>query len=235
MNLVSASHQLKELALDLLFPPHCVGCGRGGTFICSQCRSKLQYLAPPLCLRCGQPLAAGTTCPECESDPPQIDGIRSLLPYDGVTRRAILQFKYENVKALAAPLAQLMWEYQQTQRLPVDVLMPVPLHPRRLRSRGYNQSGLLASELGRLASLPVVEDSIVRRKHTAPQARTASVEDRRRNVADAFACRGRRGAGKHILLIDDVCTSGATLNACAAALKATGAASVWGLTLAREV
>ena len=164
-----------------------------------------------------------------------IDGIRSLFTYDGVIRRAILQFKYENVRALSAPLAQLMWEYQQTQQLPADVFMPVPLHPRRLRSRGYNQSGLLAKELSRFASLPVVNDSIVRRKDTAPQARTASLGDRQRNVADAFVCRDRRSAGRHIVLIDDVCTSGATLKACATALKSAGAASVWGLTLAREV
>lgn len=188
-----------------------------------------------MCERCGQPLAAGTTCADCEDVPPQIDGIRSLFPYDGAIRRAILQFKYENVKALAKPLAQLMWEYQQTQQLPADLLVPVPLHPRRLRSRGYNQSGLLARELGRLASLPVVEDSIIRRRNTSPQARTASVEDRRRNVAGAFAYRGKRGAGKQIIIIDDVCTSGATLRACAAALKSAGAASVWGLTLAREI
>ena len=235
MNLVSASRQLKESALDLLFPRHCVGCGRGGAFLCSRCRSTLQYLAPPLCERCGRPLAAGAECPDCESTSSQIDGIRSLFPYDGVIRQAILQLKYQNVRALAAPLAQLMWEYQQTQRLPADILMPVPLHPRRLRSRGYNQSGLLASELGRLTSLPVVEDSIVRRKNTAAQARTDSVEDRRRNVAGAFACRDKRGSGNQIIIIDDVCTSGATLRACAAALKSIGAASVWGLTLAREV
>jgi len=174
-------------------------------------------------------------CLDCENAATDIDGIRSLYPYDGVIRRAVIQLKYENVKALASPLAQLMGEYQRKHPLPADVLMPVPLHPRRLRSRGYNQSGLLASELGRLTSLPVVEGSIVRRKNTAPQARTDSVEDRRHNVAGAFACMDKRGAGKQIIIIDDVCTSGATLRACAAALKAAGAASVWGLTLAREI
>lgn len=235
MNPVSASRQLRDLALDLLFPPRCVGCGKGGALLCSGCRSALQYLPPPLCDRCGLPLAESQVCTDCANDPPQIDGIRSLFPYDSVIRQAILQFKYENVRALASPLALLLWEYQQAQRLPADVLMPVPLHPHRLRSRGYNQSGLLARELGRLAALPVADDSIVRRKNTAPQARTASVADRRRNVADAFACRDRRSAGRHVIIIDDVCTSGATLKACAAALKAAGAASVWGLTLAREV
>jgi ComF family protein len=235
VNPVSASHQFKELALDLLFPRHCVGCGRGGALLCSQCRSTLQYLSPPLCDRCGLPIRDGNMCLDCENAATDIDGIRSLFPYDGAIQRAIIQLKYQNVRALASPLAQLMWEYQQTQRLPADVLMPVPLHPRRLRSRGYNQSGLLASELGRFASLPVVDDSVIRRKNTAPQARTTSVEDRRRNVAGAFACRDKRGAGKHIIVIDDVCTSSATLRACAAALKAEGAVSVWGLTLAREV
>lgn len=235
MNLVSVSRQLKESALDLLFPPRCVGCGREGYLLCSSCRSKLQYLPPPLCELCGLPLRDGNMCPDCKNAATDIDGIRSLYPYDGVMRRAVIQLKYENVKALAAPLARLMWEYLEAQRLPVDLLMPVPLHPRRIRSRGYNQSELLSRELGKFASLPVVDGSIVRKRNTAPQARTASVEDRRRNVSDAFACRDRRGVGKRIIVIDDVCTSGATLKACAAALKSIGAASVWGLTLAREV
>lgn len=235
MNLISVSHQLKESALDLLFPARCVGCGREGYLFCSSCRSKLQYLPSPLCHRCGLPLRDGNMCLDCENAAADIDGIRSLYPYDGVVRRAIIQLKYENVKALAAPLAQLMWEYMEAQHLPVDLLMPVPLHPRRMRHRGYNQSELLARELGRLASLPVVDGSIVRKRNTAPQAKTASVEDRRRNVSDAFACRDKRGAGRRIAVIDDVCTSGATLKACATALKSAGAASVWGLTLAREV
>lgn len=116
-----------------------------------------------------------------------------------------------------------------------EALVPVPMHPRRLRERGYNQSRLLARELGNLTKLPVFEDCLIRVKEAQPQARTASVEGRRKNVADAFVCQNGKVTGKQIILIDDVCTSGATLESCASALKGEGASSVWGLTLAREI
>ena len=235
MNLVASLNQLKTLVLDLLFPRRCVGCGTGGSFLCAPCQSALPHLPPPLCAKCGKPLSFGTLCHDCENHPIEIEGIRSLFPFNGVVRQAILQFKYQNVKALAAPLAQLMGEYLGAHPLPADTLIPVPLHPRRLRERGYNQSSLLARELSKLASLPIVDGALLRLKNTPPQTKTNSAEDRQRNVAGAFTCRDRQLAGRRILLIDDVCTSGATLDACAAALKMAGATSVWGLTLAREV
>ncbi len=132
------------------------------------------------------------------------------------------------------PLARLMYDYLVNNPIPADVLVPVALHRQRLRERGYNQSGLLAVELGRLAGLPVVEGCLVRQRYTAAQARTSNVTERRQNILGAFACRDNRLRGKQVLLIDDVCTSGATLDSCAVALKLGGAASVWGLTLARE-
>jgi ComF family protein len=112
--------------------------------------------------------------------------------------------------------------------------VPVPLHQKRLRERGYNQSRLLAQELGKLTKLPLVADCLIRERHAPPQARTANVAERRSNVANAFSCRDDRLRNKRILLIDDVATSGATLDACARALKEAGAISVWGLVLARE-
>jgi ComF family protein len=111
----------------------------------------------------------------------------------------------------------------------------VPLHPRRLRERGYNQSSLLARELAKHIDLPVIENCLIRVKQAKPQVRAGDVRERRRNVADAFVCRDAEVSGKQIILIDDVCTSGATLESCATALKNKGAMSVWGLTLAREI
>ena len=194
----------------------------------------LPRLKLPLCTRCGKSIASGIVCADCASRPPEIDGIRSVFRFEGTVRQAILQFKYKNVKALAAPLAALMEEYLRGHPLPAAVLVPVPLHPRRMRERGYNQSLLLARELGRLAALPVAESTLVRLKNTPPQTRTHSARERRRNTAGAFACRNRLLRGRQVLLIDDVCTSGATLSACARAVRAGGATSVWGLTLARE-
>jgi competence protein ComFC len=226
--------RIKMMALDLLFPRWCVGCGREGDFICPACLQSLPRIMPPLCPRCGLPQSSDSLCPVCLGWPAEIDGIRAPFRFDGVIRQAIHQLKYRNLRALAGRLAQLLNEYRLSFPVPGEVLIPVPLHPRRLRERGYNQSRLLAKELGKLAGLPVVTDCLVRERPTAPQARTASVGERRGNVAGAFACR-RRLEGKPVILIDDVSTSGATLDACARALKQAGAASVWGLVLAREI
>jgi len=133
------------------------------------------------------------------------------------------------------PLASFLHDYLVTNPVPGEVLVPVPLHQKRLRERGYNQSRLLAQELGKLINLPVVNDCLIRQKHTPAQTRASTVDERRSNVVDAFVCHNHRLKDKRVLLIDDVATSGATLDACAAALKSAGAVSVWGLALAREI
>jgi len=190
---------------------------------------------PPLCPKCGRPQSSGILCPGCVSWQAKIDGIRSPFRFDGVMRQAIYQLKYRNLRALAVPLAKLLQDYLTTSHVPGEALVPVPLHQKRLRQRGYNQSHLLAQELGKLINLPVVDDCLIRLRYAPPQARTSTVNERRSNVADAFTCRNQRLQDKQVLLIDDVSTSGATLDACAAALKAAGASSVWGLALAREI
>ena len=190
---------------------------------------------PPLCPGCGKPQASGILCPVCRQRQTEIDGIRSPFRFAEVIREAIHQLKYRNLKAISPCLAGLLADYLQSSPLPGEALVPVPLHPRRLRERGYNQSSLLARELGKLINLPVIEDCLVRVKEAQPQVRTATVEDRRKNVTDAFKCQNGKVRGKQIILIDDVCTSGATLESCASALKSEGVTSVWGLTLAREI
>jgi ComF family protein len=190
---------------------------------------------PPLCPKCGRPQSSAVLCPGCVGWQAEIDGIRSPFHFDGAIRQAIHELKYRNLRALAVLLARLLGDYLASYPVPGEVLVPVPLHQKRLRERGYNQSRLLAQELGKLTNLPVVADCLIRQRHAPPQARTATVDERRSNVADAFSCRDRRLQDKQVLLIDDVSTSGATLDACAKALKEAGAASVWGLVLAREV
>ena len=227
--------KLKGIALDFLFPQWCVGCGKEGEFICYSCRRSLPRVMPPLCPRCGKPQPSGIVCPTCVSWQAEIDGIRSPFRFDGVMRQAIHQLKYRNLRAIAKPLAKSLNDYIAANPIPGEVLIPVPLHPKRLRERGYNQSSLLAKELGKLTSLPVVDDCLIRQRHAPPQARSSTVEERRSNVAGAFVCRDHRLQNKQVLLIDDVSTSGATLDACAAALKAVGATSAWGLVLAREI
>ncbi len=198
-------------------------------------RNLLPGIMPPLCPKCGRPQPSGILCPGCVSWQAEIDGIRSPFRFDGTIRQAVHQLKYHNLRTLAALLARLLSDYLFTNPVPGEALVPVPLHRKRLRERGYNQSSLLAGELGKLIGLSVVGDCLIRERPTPPQARTTTVYERQSNVAHAFTCRDDRLRNKQVLLIDDVATSGATLDDCARALKAAGAASVWGLTLAREI
>ncbi|MFC1987819.1 ComF family protein [Chloroflexota bacterium] len=223
------------MALDLLFPQWCIGCGKESGFICGSCRSLLPRVMPPLCPRCGRHQPGGVLCSSCVSWQADIDGIRSPFRFEGIMRQIIYQLKYKNIRALAAPLSRMLNDYLTTNPIPVEALVPVPLHRKRLRERGYNQSSLLAKELGKLTNLPVVGDCLIRQRSTQPQARTSNVKERQTNVTGAFACYNQRLRDKQVLLVDDVSTSGATLNACAVALKAAGATSVWGLALAREI
>ncbi len=192
-------------------------------------------LSSPICPKCGRPQASGIICASCIQRQTELDGIRSPFRFDGVVRKAIHELKYHNLRAIAGCLAGLLAVYLQSNPLPGEILIPVPLHPRRLRERGYNQSNLLARELGKIIGLPLVEDCLIRVKQAQPQVRAAGLRERRINVADAFACRNDEACGKQVILIDDVCTSGATLESCARVLKKRGALSVWGLTLAREL
>lgn len=224
-----------EVVLDFFFPRRCVGCGQIGSFICPNCWRTLPKLVPPFCPKCGKPQPSGLLCASCWRKPSKIDSIRSTSPFEGVMRQAIHELKYHNLKAISVTLAQLLVSYLETNSLSVEVVVPVPLHPKRLRERGYNQSSLLARELSKQSGLPLVEDCLYRFKNSPPQAETNTAEERWKNVAGAFECHNDKLRGKRVLLIDDVCTSGATLEACAEVLKDGGVAMVWGLTLAREI
>jgi ComF family protein len=229
---------LKRLALNLLFPRWCIGCGKEGDCICAACRSSLTAITPPVCPRCGRPLSNSPVsgeCPGCSGWQTMIDGVRAPFLFDGTIRDAIHQFKYRNLRALGSELAGLMYHYLTDNPVPGDVLVPVPLHEKRLRERGYNQSALLAHGLGSLSGVPVIENSLIRRKYASSQARSSNTKERHSNVAGAFVSRDGRLQGKHVILIDDVSTSGATLNTCAEVLKSAGAAAVWGLVIALEL
>lgn len=165
--------------------------------------------------------------------PPEIHGIRAVGYLEGPLRTAIHRFKYSNVRGLAVPLGRLAVESLLRYDLPVDAIVPVPLHPRRLRERGYNQANLLATEIGKSRNLAVVDDVLVRVRSTMPQV-GLSAKRRRENVKDAFRCTSATLQGHNVLLVDDVCTTGATLEACSLALRQVGVGLVWGLVLARE-
>jgi ComF family protein len=227
--------RLKTIALDLLFPSWCINCGKEGSYICSSCRRLLSRIVPPVCPQCGRPQSQGMLCSGCEDEQPEIDGIRAPFVFSGVIRQAIHKLKYQNIRSLAGLLAEFLHDFMQESPVPGEVLVPVPLHNKRLRERGYNQSGLLAKELSKLSGLPLEDNCLVRRHHAPPQARSANIDERRLNITGAFVCRDDRLQDKSVVLIDDVSTSGITLDACASVLKSSGAASVWGLVVALEL
>lgn len=219
-------------ALDLLFPLHCLGCRKEGAILCPDCIGGLKRLDQPYCDTCAEPNAHGT-CQSCLEHPPEIDGIRAPYLFEGPVRDAVHRLKYNGWKVAAPVLGGLLTDYLKAHKLPGEVLVPVPLHSRRLRSRGDNQSHLLAKEVGNLLTMPMREDLLTRAKDSPPQVEARSREQRRANVAGIFES-APEVEGMSILLVDDVATTGSTLSACAASLKYAGAASVWGLVLARD-
>jgi ComF family protein len=227
--------KLKGVALDLFFPQNCLGCRKEGELLCRDCQKSLPRIPNPICPKCGRPQTSNILCPRCNNWHSDIESIRSPLKFTGVIREAIHQFKYKNLRSLAKPLAIILQNYWIENTLPVKLVIPVPLHPKRLRERGYNQSSLLAREFSRLVNLPFCEDYLTRVKYISPQAKTQSIEERLRNVDQAFTCKKPLPDNIAVLLIDDVSTSGATLDACAKALKSAGTCNVYGLTLAREI
>ena len=169
---------------------------------------------------------------ELPAHPLVIEKIRSVALFEGVLRQAIHRFKYERLAGLAEPFGEMLADYWRGELLTADWLIPVPLHPSRERDRGYNQSELLARSLARRVDVPVSSKGLRRTRATAVQM-TLNAAQRRENVAGAFECIEARVRGARVMLIDDVGTTGATLDACAQAVLKAGAASVMGLTLAR--
>ncbi|OQY19335.1 MAG: ComF family protein [Chloroflexi bacterium] len=225
---------MRNQFLDLLFPPRCVSCGQVGTWLCAECLDQIPRVEPPFCTRCGDRVGAAGLCVRCRTAPLQIDRIRSAVYFEGALRQAMHWLKYRSRTALAKPLGGLMAAYWEQHPMPADVLVPVPLHADRLRARGYNQAALLAREMAHRVGLTVEEQTLVRQRSTSSQVKLGA-KQRKQNVHGAFSCSGDGLADKRVLLIDDVCTTGATLEACAIAVRAGGARAVQALTLARAL
>ena len=236
--------QAGQLALDLLLPPRCAACdnpvGVQGQ-LCSACFGRTNFVTVPLCARCGVPFSsaeqgdADGVCPTCHERPPLFRHARAALRYDEQARRLILPLKHGDRIELAHILAPMMTRAGAALLAAADVLVPVPLHRRRLFERKYNQAALLAHAVGRLAGRPVLSDALIRTRSTAPLDEK-SPEERAREVAGSFETRRRRVGqivGRAVLLVDDVMTSGATANACSVALLEAGASTVDVLVAAR--
>lgn len=234
-----------RLALDLLLPPRCAVCDNPVSVqgqLCASCFGRTSFVTPPLCVRCGVPFGfveqggAEGLCPVCRERPPVFRQARAALRYDEQGRRLILPLKHGDRVELATILAPMMVRAGAgLLSHGAEVLVPVPLHRRRLFQRRFNQAAVLAFAVGRLAGRPVLPDALVRTRRTAPLDEK-SPEERAREVAGSFVVRASRVGrvvGRTVLLVDDVMTSGATANACADALLAAGATAVDVLVAAR--
>jgi len=219
-------------ALDFVFPPRCVACRSFGSFLCEACLASTPRADGLRCYRCWQPGRADY-CLSCYAHPPSFRGLRSAFVYSGASRAAVHALKFDGVSALVPAMAAPMVEILEHWSPQVDVIVPVPLGGMRKRVRGYNQAELLAREISRGTGLAVDTGLLRRARSTPPQARQADARARRRNIAGAFEA-DRRATHRNVLLVDDVVTTGATMDACSRTLLDAGAKAVFCLTFTRE-
>ena len=191
-------------------------------------------MLPPVCSRCGLSLDADGACPDCLPGLHHLSALRSWAIYDGPVRSAIHSLKYRGETSLGEILARPLIEILSDLDWQIDLVTPVPLGEGRRKERGYNQAALLARPLALARRLNYHPEALERVRPTRTQVGLSRL-DRRRNVAGAFVANPKVAEGKRVLMVDDVLTSGATLEACAQALHAAGATQVYGLTLTRAI
>lgn len=251
---MNKSPALKNYLLDLFFPKFCLGCQKESDFLCDDCKSLLDISEFNYCLCDKNPIrlpfnqsASRQTgkCQKCSDK--KLSGLWFALPYKEkfLTKKLIHQFKYRPyIKSLAKPLAEILIEHfiktgKNTDKIWNDsVLVPIPLHRKKLRERGYNQSEELAKELSKIIKIPIISDVLIKTKLTPAQAGLKK-EERQKNLTGVFSTNKNcpspeLGQFAKVFLVDDVYTTGSTMEECARVLRDAGAKSVWGIAIARE-
>lgn len=230
--LVYQAYRLFWSMIDGLYPPVCGGCEEKGKRWCEACNRLTQVLVPPICPVCGQPQVEQVLCRRCLQSPPAYTALRSWAVFSSQVRNAIHRLKYKGDMGLGEVLSRPLVACLQQYGWAVDVIIPVPLGLARLAERGYNQAALLAWPISLALGIPYRPKSLRRVRETRSQV-GLKLAERQENVRDAFEAHCKWVAEKTVLVVDDVTTSGSTLDACAVALLDAGARAVYGLTLAR--
>ena len=239
------STSLKNFFLELFFPSFCFGCNKEGTLLCYDCKSTLEISEYHYCLCNNHPLrlppGSSGTCNRCKYK--KLSGLYSALPYKekSLTRTLIHNFKYEPyIKTLSTYLTDLILEHLLLSQITAEhigkdsIIIPIPLEMKKRKSRGYNQSQELATLIGQAFNVPSIPDNLVKIKKTPPQMKL-SLKEREENIKNVFAVKNpAQVKGKKVFLVDDVYTTGSTMEECARILKEAGAKTVWGMVVARE-
>jgi len=239
--------KINNFLLELFFPSFCIGCQKEGNYLCDDCKSTLEISEYNYCLCNKNPLRLlpspdnAAKCARCKDK--KLSGLYFALPYKEkfLTKKLIHQFKYQPyIKDLAKNLAGVLIEHfvitgKNTDQIwQNSVLMPIPMEIKKLKNRGYNQAEELAKELSKVLAIPLISNNLIKIKTTLPQV-NLSAKERTENLKDAFSIKKPElFSGKKIFLVDDVYTTGSTMQECAQILKDSGAKQVWGIAIARE-
>lgn len=249
----SSLSKIYNFVLDILFPVYCLGCDFEGEWICGECVKKIKILKKQSCPICNSESKTGAICFNCRNKT-ELNGVIVASNYtkkegeENLVKDAIHVFKYRFVKDLAGPLSELIAAQLKNRQLvkkekgiPLGpdiiedrIVIPVPLHPKRFKWRGFNQAELLAEKIAERFSLPLEKSALVRAKNNIPQVKIKDRRERLENIHGAFQCiDAEMVKGKRLILVDDVCTTAGTMSECAKVLKRSGAKEVWGVVVAR--
>jgi ComF family protein len=221
-----------RVSLDLLFPPRCLSCKRRGAFLCTDCIRRIDSLPDPFCPSCQ--VLVDPSDPHCRCRKPAPAFVIAGGTFEGPLRSAVHSLKYQGQRAGAPALAALLAPRVREILKPDDRIVPIPLHRRREAARGYNQSALIARALAQHLGADHALEPMMRVRDTPAQV-GLNREERRRNVRDAFSADPALCRGRSVMLVDDVCTTGATLSAAAEAALSAGAQRVYAVVLARAL
>lgn len=219
--------------LDILFPKRCVGCGKIGKYFCTSCSADIRVIKPneSICPMCEKPVVGGVTHPSCQTRY-SLDGLTSFFHYDGPVRKAIKAMKYSLTSDVAEEFIRLV----PASNIPKGTFIPIPLHQKRFRQRGFNQAEVLATILAKRLNQHVRTDILKRVRETVPQVAMKKRDARMKNMEGVFGLIHddfkQRDMGR-VLLFDDVFTTGATMRSAANVLKQAGVKQVWAVTMAR--
>jgi len=224
-----------EYFLELLYPNTCCFCGKTNkNSRCFVCEKEIEYVKEPVCKICGKPISREEKecCADCERESHFFEQGKSVWIHKGPVRGSIYQFKYHNRRIYGEYYAKEMCRLykEKIREWDIDLIVPVPLHPKRKRQRGYNQAAVLAKLLGKHLRIPVEEHCVLRTKNTKPQ-KALENKERKKNMKDAFSVQKLKKEWKNILIIDDIYTTGSTINEVAKCLKKKGAQKVFFLTI----